>query len=158
MQLLFLDESGDHNLTAINPDYPVFVLGGVLVDGDYANRALEDEVAQFKVDMFGRADIGLHTMDIVRQRNGFEALKDADFRKRFRGSLNTLMSRLEYRVIACAIRKPDLLKRHGATVRDPYSHCSNSRSESASAWTQAASPPGRVTVARSLAEEAGSER
>ena len=58
MQLLFLDESGDHNLTAINPDYPVFVLGGVLVNGDYANRALEDEVAQFKVDMFGRADIG----------------------------------------------------------------------------------------------------
>ena len=121
MHLLFLDESGDHNLTAINPDYPVFVLGGVLVDGDYANRALDDEVAQFKVDMFGRADTGLHTMDIVRQRNGFEALKDDDFRERFYGSLNALMSRLEYRVIACAIRKPDLLKRRDAKVRDPYS-------------------------------------
>ena len=121
MQLLFLDESGDHNMAAINPDYPVFVLGGVLVDDDYANRALEDEVAQFKVDMFGRADIVLHTTDIVRQRNGFEALTDSDFRERFYGSLNTLMSRLEYRVVACAIRKPDLLKRRGAKVRDPYS-------------------------------------
>ena len=60
-------------------------------------------------------------MDIVRQRNGFEALKDVDFRKRFRGSLNTLMSRLEYRVIACAIRKPDLFKRRGVTDLDPYS-------------------------------------
>ena len=121
MQLLFLDESGDHNLTAINPDYPVFVLGGVLVDSDYANRALEDEVAQFKMDVFGRADIVLHTTDIVRRRNAFEPLKDDDFRERFRDSLNMLMSRLEYRVIACAIRKPDLFKRRGVTDLDPYS-------------------------------------
>ena len=121
MQLLFLDESGDHSLAAIDPEYPVFVLGGVLVDGDYANRALENEVAQFKLDMFGRADIVLHTMDIVRQRNGFEALADSAFREQFYGSLNNLMGRLEYRVIACAIRKPDLLKRRGAKVRDPYS-------------------------------------
>lgn len=75
---------------------------------------MEEEVAQFKLDTFGRPDI-------VRRRNGFEALKDADFREWFYGSLNNLMSRLEYRVIACAIRKPDLLKRHGAKVRDPYS-------------------------------------
>ncbi len=121
MQLLFLDESGDHSLAAIDPEYPVFVLGGVLVDADYANRALEEEVARFKMDMFGRPDIVLHTMDIVRQRNGFEALKDADFRERFYGSLNNLMSRLEYRVIACAISKLDLRKRRGAKDRDPYS-------------------------------------
>ena len=121
MQLLFLDESGDHNLTSISPEYPVFVLGGVLMDRDYANRALEDEVAQFKVDTLGRADIVLHTTDIVRRRNGFEALKDDDFRERFYGSMSTLMSRLEYRVIACAIRKPDLFKRRGVTDLDPYS-------------------------------------
>ena len=96
MQLLFLDESGDHSLAVIDPEYPVFVLGGVLVDADYANRALEEEVARFKMDMFGRPDIVLHTMDIVRQRNGFEALTDSVFRERFYGSLNNLMSRLEY--------------------------------------------------------------
>lgn len=128
MQLLFLDESGDHSLAAIDPEYPVFVLGGVLMDADYANRALEEEVARFKMDMFGQPDIVLHTMDIVRQRNGFEALRDANFRGRFYGSLNNLMSRLEYRVIACAISKPDLRKRRGAKGkrrgakdRDPYS-------------------------------------
>ena len=60
------------------------------------------------MDTLGRPDIVLHTMDIVRQRNGFEALTDSAFRERFYGSLNDLMSRLEYRVIACAIRKPDL--------------------------------------------------
>ena len=32
MKILFLDESGDHNLTIIDPLYPVFVLGGVIID------------------------------------------------------------------------------------------------------------------------------
>ena len=29
MKVLFLDESGDHNLSVIDPQYPMFVLGGV---------------------------------------------------------------------------------------------------------------------------------
>ena len=32
MRVLFLDESGDHNLSAIDPRYPIFVLGGIIVD------------------------------------------------------------------------------------------------------------------------------
>jgi len=32
MKVLFLDESGDHSLNVIDPQYPVFVLGGVIVD------------------------------------------------------------------------------------------------------------------------------
>ena len=31
MKVLFLDESGDHNLAVIDPQYPLFVLGGVIV-------------------------------------------------------------------------------------------------------------------------------
>ena len=36
MKVLFLDESGDHNMAAIDPNYPLFVLGGVMVDKEYA--------------------------------------------------------------------------------------------------------------------------
>jgi 23S rRNA U2552 (ribose-2'-O)-methylase RlmE/FtsJ len=36
MKVLFLDESGDHNLSVIDPQYPLFVLGGVIMDLDYA--------------------------------------------------------------------------------------------------------------------------
>ena len=120
MKVLFLDESGDHNMVAIDNQYPVFVLGGVLVDKQYAETRLEDEVARFKRDMFGRTDISLHTMDIVRQRNGFEDLAQSDFRRRFYQSLNALMQRLQYRIIACAIRKYDLRRRPGRPVQDPY--------------------------------------
>ena len=36
MRTLNLDESGDANLEQIDPAYPVFVLGGVILDDDYA--------------------------------------------------------------------------------------------------------------------------
>ena len=36
MKILYLDESGDHSLSVIDPQYPVFVLGGVIVDVGYA--------------------------------------------------------------------------------------------------------------------------
>jgi hypothetical protein len=32
VKVMFLDESGDHNLTVIDPQYPIFVLGGIIAD------------------------------------------------------------------------------------------------------------------------------
>jgi hypothetical protein len=40
VKILFQDESGDHNLTVIDDNYPVFVLGGAIVDRDYAEGPL----------------------------------------------------------------------------------------------------------------------
>lgn len=69
-KVMFLDESGDHSLTVIDPQYPIFVLGGIIADRAYAEREITAAVRQFKTDLFGRADICLHTSDIVRNRNG----------------------------------------------------------------------------------------
>ena len=120
MKILFLDESGDHNLTVIDGNYPVFVLGGVIVDKDYAEGPLTEAFDDFKYRMFGRTDIALHTADIVRNRNGFEKLQDVDFRARFYNELNSLMKELPYEVVACAFHKIDYFERYGANAFDPY--------------------------------------
>ena len=120
MKILFLDESGDHNLTVIDDSYPVFVLGGVIVDGDYAEGPLTEAMDDFKGRLFGRTDIVLHTADIARNRNGFEGLQDAGFRNRFYDELNLLMRELTYEVVACAVRKKDYFERYGANAIDPY--------------------------------------
>ncbi len=120
MKVMFLDESGDHNLIVVDPQYPLFVLGGVIVDQAYADGQLTDEFNQLKRKLFGREDIVLHTADIVRNRNGFEELKDAAFRQRFYAELNALVARLEFAVVACAIRKDNHLKRYGVAALDPY--------------------------------------
>jgi hypothetical protein len=62
---MFLDESGDHSLKVIDPQYPVFVLGGVIADADYAHGELEERVRRFKRDLFGRDDLILHTADTL---------------------------------------------------------------------------------------------
>ncbi len=120
MKILFLDESGDHNLSIIDPQYPLFVLGGIIVDKDYAEGPLTEAVQTFKRRIFGREDLILHTADITRNRNGFEQLQDTAFRQRFYRELNDLMRNLEYMVVACVIRKEDHLSRYGVAALDPY--------------------------------------
>lgn len=120
MKVLFLDESGDHNLSVIDPDYPLFVLGGVIMELDYAKGEAADYIDSFKNKLFGNTDIHLHTADITRNRNGFERLKEPAFRQHFYSELNSLMCNLDYEVIACVIRKEEHLQRYGLAAVDPY--------------------------------------
>ena len=120
MKIMFLDESGDHNLRLIDRQYPLFVLGGVIVDQEYAEGELAHQLAAFKCELFGNEDLILHTADITRNRNGFEKLKDTEFRREFYSRLNCLMSELQYAVVACAIRKDYHLARYGVAALDPY--------------------------------------
>lgn len=120
MKALFLDESGDHNLSVIDPEYPVFVLGGVITDKEYAEGMLTAALDEFKRELFGSTDIVLHTADLSRNRNGFEAMQDYGFRNRFRQRLNDLMRQLSYSVVACVVRKEEHLARYGVAALDPY--------------------------------------
>jgi hypothetical protein len=120
MKVLFLDESGDHNLSVIDSSYPLFVLGGIIVEQDYAAGPMEDAVRDFKRRLFGRDDLVLHTADITRNRNGFERLKEREFRERFYAEINDLMRGLRFQVVACVVRKDDHLSRYGVAALDPY--------------------------------------
>ena len=120
MKVLFLDESGDHNLAVIDPQYPVFVLGGVIMEQSYAETELMERMRAFKRQVFGRDDLVLHTADLTRNRNGFEQMQDEGFRERFYGQLNALVGSLQFTVVACVVRKQDHLARYGVAALDPY--------------------------------------
>jgi hypothetical protein len=120
MKVLYLDESGDHELKRIDPRYPVFVLGGVIVDRDYVRSTLNGHLRHLKETFFDDPNIILHTADIVRSKNGFEALEDRDLREKFYAALNELMRSLEYKVVACAINKTELVAQYGDNAEDPY--------------------------------------
>ena len=120
MKVLFLDESGDHNLTVIDHQYPMFVLGGVIMDKDYAETELPRQINALKHALFGRTDIILHTADLTRNQNGFERMKERPFREKFYAELNRLMRQVPYMVVACAIRKGEHTSRYGVAALDPY--------------------------------------
>lgn len=121
MKLLFLDESGDHSLDRIDKDYPVFVLGGVIIDRTYYREIVEPRIKELKENYFDE-DVVLHTTDIVRGKNGFEVLSEPDIRHAFYNDLNALMQELEYTVIACAIKKDVHWKQYGLQAADPYEY------------------------------------
>ncbi len=74
--VLFLDESGDHSLAKIDPQYPLFVLCGVIMEEGYHDAAATAELNAFKNKLFGREDIILHTADFTRDGRGFESMGD----------------------------------------------------------------------------------
>ena len=120
MKAMFLDESGDHSLEVIDHQYPMFVLAGVIMEKEYAEGELEARMMDFKKALFGRTDIILHSADITRNQKGFEQMKDRTFREQFYAKLNALVASLDFRVVACAIRKEEHLQRYGVSALDPY--------------------------------------
>jgi hypothetical protein len=120
MKRMYLDESGNHDLVRIDQQYPMFVLGGVIVDADYADGEMAERVANFKREVFGSPDIILHTAEIARNKNAFECLKHPAKRQEFYTALNNVMRTLRYKVVACAINKTAHLERYGWSAVDPY--------------------------------------
>lgn len=49
--MLFLDESGNHSLEVIDSEYPVFVLGGIIVDRAYYRAVIAPRLHAFKEAM-----------------------------------------------------------------------------------------------------------
>ena len=117
---LYLDESGDHSLRRIQASYPLFVLGGVILADDAAVAAAGTAMADFKRRWFGAGSVVLHTADLVRNRGAFMGLKDVALRGRFFDDLNELLRRLEFSVVACAVRKDAHLERCGDEAIDSY--------------------------------------
>jgi len=119
-KILFIDESGDHNLTVIDSQHPIFVLGGVIADREYALGEMTDKLNAFKQDLFGTTDIMLHTADFTRQKNGFEQMKEKVFCETFYTKLNQLISELKITIIACAVKKQQHMDKYGLDAIDPY--------------------------------------
>ena len=120
MKVMFLDESGNHNLKKINSVYPIFVLAGVIVDRAYDRTVIDPRMREFKRRFLGTEDIVLHTVDMVRGRYGFESMQNPAFREEFYESLNAMLDELDYKIIACAIKLDEYVARYGANAPDPY--------------------------------------
>lgn len=74
----------------------------------------------FKRHYFGREDVLLHTVDMGRGEGDYAFLNDAAIREDFYADLNALLSAWAYQVVACVVKKPELVARYGVAAADPY--------------------------------------
>src|SRR5262245_16434139 len=108
--LIFADESGDHGLTSINPENPVFVLVFcILKKSDYIS-IVKQLITKLKLDFWGHDLAILHNHEIRKSKGEFTFLFNEDIRLRFLSELNRVIESIPFSVIATAIDKRNLKK------------------------------------------------
>lgn len=116
---VFLDESGDHCLHKVDPQFPVFALAAVVVPIKYYHMNLDVEMDEFKRHYWGRTDIILHSRDIRKAMQDFNILQNPEVRSNFFYRLNALMGSLDYTIVASVIDKRLLCQQYSYPA-SPY--------------------------------------
>ncbi|MGB9625420.1 MAG: DUF3800 domain-containing protein [Phycisphaerae bacterium] len=148
--LLFIDESGSHDMTHVDPRWSVFVLLGLLVGETYYQKTLVPQVKSLKRKYAIPEHVAIHSRSIRRWEGKFGFLKDPAVRQTFYADVNALFLGHRLRLHAVVVDKERLTRRFLIPV-SPYDI---SLSQLLSV---ACGPPGswRPSVARIAAESRG---
>lgn len=116
---LFVDECGNHGLTVVDIDFPVFLLCGVLIrEEDY--ETVRQLMNVLKYSIWGNKDVIFHSRNIRKCEKEFQKLFDLDLKRQFYGELNKIVASSIYTVIAFAIRKDRFIEQFGKLQNDVY--------------------------------------
>ena len=103
--IIFADESGDHGMTTINPENPVFVLAFCIFrKADYIS-IVKQVVAKLKIDFWGHDLVILHNHEIRKSAGEFVFLFNEEKRRIFLHSLNEMIRNIPFLIAATAIDK-----------------------------------------------------
>jgi hypothetical protein len=117
--IIYVDESGDHGLKNIDPQYPIFSLAFcIFKKADYMKN-IAPALNELKFKYWGHCDVVLHEHDIRKSMSGeWSILNDSTTRKEFLNDLSSLIENTSFEVIASVIKKQDLMRY--PTPRNPY--------------------------------------
>ncbi len=116
---LFIDESGDHGLGNIDPNFPVFVLCGIVISEiEYEN--LRTNFNNIKTTFWNNINVIFHSRDIRKCNNEFEILFDNSIKGNFYKSINNAISCNNYCIISSVVNKLEHIKKYGKLAKDVY--------------------------------------
>ena len=117
--IVYVDESGDHGLKTIDPNYPVFVLVFcIFKKDDYINTAMP-LLQMFKFKHFGHDQTILHETDIRKDRGDFAFLKSKTVKKAFLEELTSIVQKTPFVLISTVIKK-ELYRQRYSAPENPY--------------------------------------
>jgi Protein of unknown function (DUF3800) len=117
--VVYVDESGDHSLASIDPDYPVFVLALCVFHKRHYAEKIIPAVEKLKFNYFGHDSVVLHEHEIRKQKGEFAFLSHHPTRIEFMGRLSSIMDASNFILIACVVDKARLSRNEGSTS-NPY--------------------------------------
>jgi hypothetical protein len=110
--VVYVDESGDHGLTTIDPGYPVFVLSFCIFNKHDYTRAIIPSFVELKFRHFTHDMVVLHAHDIRKKIGPFSALTDPAFQAAFLADLNAAIAAAPFTLVAAVIDKTALLSKY----------------------------------------------
>ena len=104
--IVYVDESGDHSLTSIDGDFPVFSLSFCIVKKDDYIGTVVPSVQALKFKYWGHDSVVLHEHEIRKSKGDFTfLLTDKTVREAFYEDLNQVMVDAPITIIASVIDK-----------------------------------------------------
>ncbi|WP_161499335.1 DUF3800 domain-containing protein [Flavipsychrobacter stenotrophus] len=101
---MFIDESGEANITNPDPRFNVFVLCGVVFSED-GYKHFDAEVKKLKNKFFGNEDIIFHSFEMRGKKDAFKIFQDPTIMKDFYNDIGSIFKTCEYWVISCVVNK-----------------------------------------------------
>lgn len=110
---MFVDECGDQNLTALDENFPIFTLCGVLMSYDQL-QLMERKISIFKKKYWGDKTVILHSRDIRKCDKEFKILFDLEIKKQFYEDIDMILGEKNaYTVVSCSILKEPYIRQFG---------------------------------------------
>lgn len=113
--VVYVDESGDHNLESISHNFPIFVLAFCIFEKESYISNVVPAFQRLKFKWFGHDSVVFHEREIRQQQVPFKFLQNIEKREEFQSDLNAIMVRSNFTIIATIIDKQKLAGRY----RDP---------------------------------------
>lgn len=116
--IVYVDESGDHGMQTVDPNYPVFVLALCVFYKKHYSEKVVPALEKFKFNNFGHDIVILHEREIRKETGPFK-FANADGRRNFISGLTEIIDQSNFILISCVIDKNRLSGRE-AERDNPY--------------------------------------
>lgn len=103
--IIYVDESGDHSLSSVDKEYPIFVLAFCIFKKDTYTQNAVKRLKEFKFKHFGHDMVVLHENEIRRDKGYFKVLKSRELKQNFMNELTEIIEEENFTIIATAINK-----------------------------------------------------
>ena len=117
--IIYVDESGDHGLTTINPEFPIFALSFCIIRKDIYINKIVPSIQQLKFNFFGHDRVIFHEKEIRAKEKDFAFWNKKHLQEDCLEKLNGMMRDAEMTIVSSAILKEKLYREHKQSYH-PY--------------------------------------
>ena len=109
--LVFIDESGDHSLHKIDPNYPVFALVCCVISKEEYINNLAPSLLKLKIDFSGHDNFVIHERDLVKKKQFGRSITDSE-QKKIMQEIANIVSSTKCKIISAVIDKHKLTRQY----------------------------------------------